>query len=240
VTFTRSTAALGDWAKGALTWSDGTHAVRSPIALRPVALKAPGEVHAAASASGSQAFQVTPGSSTALTTTVSGLTAATSQADSISTGAFDINKPVADGSSTKSYPVKVEAGTRAVRISLDSSDDTADLDLFLYDDKGQLVDLSATGSADEQVTDLDLAAGTYTAYVNGFSTPGGSTAYTLYTTQVPAASAGNLSVSPNPANAQQGQPLTLTGTWSGLDPSKRYLGVLSYSGTSAVTLFSVG
>ena len=32
VTFTRSTAPLGSWAKGSLTWSDSSHDVRSPVA----------------------------------------------------------------------------------------------------------------------------------------------------------------------------------------------------------------
>ena len=45
VTFTTTDgAALDAWAFGSLTWSDGTHDVRSPIAVRPVALAAPDEV----------------------------------------------------------------------------------------------------------------------------------------------------------------------------------------------------
>ena len=39
----------------------------------------------------------------------------------------------------------------------DAADDTADLDLFVYRD-GELVDLSASGAADEQVTMLAPAA----------------------------------------------------------------------------------
>ena len=61
VTFSRTTAAFGAWAKGSLTWTGGGHTVRSPITLRPVPVAAPAEVHGDASASGSKTFDVTPG-----------------------------------------------------------------------------------------------------------------------------------------------------------------------------------
>ena len=41
VTFTRATAALNAYVGGQLTWTDGTHTVRIPIVIRPVALAAP-------------------------------------------------------------------------------------------------------------------------------------------------------------------------------------------------------
>ena len=56
-----------------------------------------------------------------------------------------------------------------------------------------MVDLSASGSADEQVTMIDPAAGTYDVYVNGFATPGGSTSYGLSNFVVSSADAPNLS-----------------------------------------------
>jgi subtilisin family serine protease len=238
VTFARTDAALDTWAKGSLTWNDGTHRVRIPVAVRPVPVRAPAEVHVAASASGSQDFSVTPGFTGNLENTVSGLVGVTPIADSVTTGDFDSTNPIADAD-TKHYQVVVPAGTRAVRFSLDSADDTADLDLFVY--KGTtLVGLSASGAADEQVTFLDPAAATYDVYVNGFATPGGSTAYGLANFVVPAASAGNLVVTPNPASVTQGVPTTLTATWSGLDPAKRWFGVINYTGTTAETLFSAG
>ena len=171
---------------------------------------------------------------------VSGLVGVTPIADSVATGAFDTVTPVADAD-TKHYTVVVPAGTRAARFSLDSADDTADLDLFVYKG-GTLVDLSASGSADEQVTMLDPAAGTYDVYVNGFATPGGSTSYGLANFVVPAADALNLTLSPNPVPppATLGDSATVTGTWSGLDPAKRWFGVISFAGSDVVTYFSVG
>jgi Fibronectin type-III domain/Bacterial pre-peptidase C-terminal domain len=238
VRFTRTTATLGSWTKGSLTWSDGTHRVRAPIAVRPVAVATPSEVHAAASASGSVQYSATPGFTGTLTSSIAGLVGVTRVSDSVKSGAFDIDNPVADAD-TKVYHVSVPAGTAAARFSLDSSDDTADLDLFVYKG-GQFVDLSASSAADEQVTLLAPETGTYDVYVNGFSTPGGSTSYGISNFVVPAADAGNASVTPNPACVTVGVPVTLTAHWSGLDPSKRWLGVISYAGADSTTLLSIG
>jgi hypothetical protein len=238
VTFTRTTAPLGAWANGSLTWSDGTHGVRSPIALQPVAVSSPDEVHGDASASGSEEFEVVPGFTGNLDSTVDGLVGVTPVADSVTTGEFDTTTPVVDAD-TKKYSVVVPAGTSVARFSLDSDDDTADLDLFVYKG-GTLVDLSASGEADEQVTMLNPADGTYDVYVNGFATPGGSTSYHLANFVVPAGSVGNGTVSPDPAPVTVGVPTTLTAAWTGLDPTKRYFGVIRYDGADAVTYFSVG
>ena len=235
VTFSRIDAAFGEWAKGSLSWTDGSHDVRSPITLRPVPVAAPAEVHGDASASGSVAFNVTPGFTGSLANTVSGLVGVTPTADSVAIGAFDITAPVVDAD-TDVYHVVVPAGTRAARFSLDADNNSDDLDLYVYK-AGVLVALSASGSADEQVTLIDPAAGTYDVYVNGFA---GTGAYHISNFVVDAASVGNGTVTPNPAAVTQGTPFTLSANWSGLDPAKRWFGVINYSGTNAFTYFSVG
>jgi hypothetical protein len=237
VQFTRTTAPLNSWVAGSLTWTDGSHHVRSPIALQPVAVSAPGEVSAAASASGTKQFQATPGFTGTLDTAVAGLVGVTPVADSVVVGAFNAAAPVADAD-TKVYHVTVPAGTKAARFSLNAGDDTADLDLYVYRG-GVLRALSASGAADEQVTLIAPVAGTYDIYVNGFATPGGSTAYQISNFVVPDVDAGNLTVTDNVA-VTIGVPTTLTAAWTGLDPAKRWLGVVSYGGTSDVTLISVG
>ncbi|WP_238007395.1 S8 family serine peptidase [Dactylosporangium sp. AC04546] len=236
VTFTRATTPLGVWATGNLTWSDGKHSVRSPIALRPVAVKAPSEVSGTIAA-GSATYSVTPGSTAAaLGTSVAGLVGVAPVADSIATGPFDTANPVV-GAGTKVYHVTVPEGTKAARFDLVSNDKTADLDLFVYKG-GTLVGLSASGSADERATLNAPAAGTYDVYVNGFATPGGTTSYAISNWVVPNSAAGNLSVS-NPA-VTAGVPATLTATWTGLDPAKRYFGVISYAGATNVSYITVG
>ena len=241
LTFTEDDAPLGDWAIGSLTLSDGVHNVRSPIAVQTVAVSAPGEVHVAASASGSEDFDITLGSLQPLDLSVDGLLGVTPIADSVTTGDFDINDPVADAD-TKHYTVVVpESGAVAARFSLDSNDDTADLDLFVYKD-GDFVDLSASGAADEEVTLRDPEPGTYDVFVNGFATPGGSTSYGLANWVLVPGDVGNLTLSPDPVPppAELGDPSTVTATWSGLDVAKRYFGVISYAGSDVVTYFSAG
>ena len=233
-------APLGEWAIGALTWTGGGHAVRSPIAVEPVAVSAPDEVHGDASASGSEDFDIVLGSLQPLAMSVSGLVGVDPIDDSVTSGEFDINNPVADAD-TKTYKVVVPAGTKAARFSLDAADDTADLDLFVYLN-GAFVDLSASGAADEQVTLLAPAAGTYDVFVNGFTTPGGSTSYGLANFVLPPVDAGNLTLSPNPVPppATLGDTSTVTATWSGLNPALRYFGAINYAGSDVITFVSVG
>ena len=238
VRFTRNTAPLGDWAIGSLTWTGASHHVRIPIALQPVAVSVPPEVHGDASASGSKDFNVTPGFTGSLDSSVSGLVGVTPIDDSVVAGTFDDANPVADAD-TKHYTVVVPAGTKAARFSVDSQDDTADLDAFAYRN-GTLVGISASGSADEQIDLVAPAAGTYDVYVNGFATPGGSTSYKLSNFVVDPAAVGNATVSPEPVAATVGVPVKLTASWTGLDIAKRWLGVISYDGSDEVTFLSVG
>jgi hypothetical protein len=238
VEFTRTTAPLSEWAIGSLTWADGSHTVRSPIALQPVAVSAPTEIHADASASGSQEFEVTPGFTGTLDTSVSGLVGVTPIADSVTTGDFDFNNPVADAD-TRHYAVVVAADTKLSRFSLDAVGDAADLDLFVYLD-GEFVDLSASGAADEQVDLLAPAEGTYDVFVNGFATPGGSTSYGLANFVVGSGDLGNAGVTPDPVAVTTAVPVTLTAAWAGLDVAQRWLGVMGYEGSEDVTLLSIG
>ena len=238
VTFTRETATLSRYAIGSLTWRNATHRVRIPVAVRPTAIKAPTEIHGAASASGTQSYSVTPGASGTLTTTVDGLVGLTPTQGSVTTGAFDPTAPVADAD-TQTYRVTVPAGTVAARFSEDAADDNADLDLFVYRD-GELVEMSASGAADEEVTLLAPQPGPYDVYVNGYATPGGSSAFAVSNFVVTPGSQGNAAVTPSPATATQGTELALSASWTGLDPAKRWFGVISYSGAGDKTFFSVG
>jgi hypothetical protein len=152
-------------------------------------------------------------------------------------GTFDINSPVADAD-TKRYQVTVPEGTLAARFSLDADVDTAYLDLFVYR-AGAFVDLSASGAADEEVTLMAPAAGTYDVYVNGFAAAGGSASYRLANSVVGPDDLPNSSVTTG-VPVTTGEPVTLTAAWTGLDPAKRWLGVITYSGAETATILSVG
>src|SRR5690606_36325251 len=78
--FTPTQDALMDqWVFGAITWSDGVHSVRSPIAVKvvpPKLIVAPAEVNASVSARGGRvSFPVTMNYSGLTSTTMLGLTA---------------------------------------------------------------------------------------------------------------------------------------------------------------------
>ncbi|HEX9969316.1 MAG TPA: S8 family serine peptidase, partial [Acidimicrobiales bacterium] len=177
VSFTRTDAPLGEWVAGHLTWTGGGHVVRSPLALQAVTVSAPPEIRLPAATSGSADIDVIAGFTGTLDPTLHGMVGVTPLADSVAAGDFDFEEPVVDAD-TKRYPVTVPAGAMAARFALDAVDDTADLDLFVYKD-GELVDLSASAAADEEITFLAPEPGTYEVYVNGFSTPGRSSAYHL-------------------------------------------------------------
>jgi len=236
VTFTRTTATLGEWAKGnmTLTGSNG-HVARVPVAIRPVAISAPVEIHETGT-SGSKTFSVTPGFSGTLETSVAGLVGATPTASSVVTGPFDLDHPAVDAG-TKSFTLVIPAGTKLARFDVDAVANTDDLDLYVYKD-GEFVQYSASGAADEQVTLTDPEAGTYTAYVNGFATGGGGGfSYTQWA--VPGVAAGNLTVTDN-VPVTVATPVDLTATWSGLTSGLRYLGFIEYGTGPERTIVSIG
>jgi hypothetical protein len=198
-----------------------------PLAVRPVNVAAPAEAHGTG-ASGSVPVEVTPGYNGTMTASISGLLGTTPENDSVVTGPFDQDAPEASAA-TDRREVDVAAGTKVVRFDVDGAAND-DLDLWVYrvndDGDEELVDLSADGDADEQVTLVDPEPGTYVAYVNGFATPGGG-GYVWSQWVVGSADAGNASVSPTSTPVTIGQKVTFTVSWSGLDTAKRWLGFLN-------------
>jgi hypothetical protein len=245
VTITRTTAALGTWAFGSLTFKElltGRHEVTTPIAVRPVGIAAAVEV-AGTGTSGSSAQQLISGFSGTLSTKVSGLAASaqtplTFTADD--TG-FNPNAP-AESAGAKKISVTVPAGTMLARFATFDADLPAgtDVDLFVYNG-GTLVGQSAGGSAEESVT--LAAAGTYDIYVVLFAHVGAIPSVKHHAFLVSDVNAGNLTVTPATQSVTTGGATSVTFAWSGLAAGSRYLGVVSYSdGTTTVgrTVVSIG
>jgi len=232
LTVTREDAPIGEWAKGSLTLTGGTHTVRIPVAVRPVAISAPSEI-SGTGLSGSVTYSVTPGFTGTLDTSVIGLAGATPVSDTVAQGAFDTTA----GPANKVYTLTVPTGTAIARFDLDDVTNTDDLDLFVYKG-GELVELSASAAGDEQVTLVDPEPGVYTAIVNGYDTGGGG-AYHFTQWAVPPVDVGNLTVSDN-LPATLAEPVDLTATWAGLTAGMRYLGVIRYAGATETTLVSIG
>ena len=214
-TFTRTTAALNAYAGGQLTLSDGTHNVRIPMVVRPVALAAPAQVGGS--------YSVTFGYSGAFTATPRGLIPAATAAGAVATnGSVDI-------------PVTVPAGTTIARFSLFDSEvsQPSDLDLEVYNAGGTLVGASGGATTAEEVNLLNPAAGVYTVRVVGFAVPVGSANFTLFNWALGSTAAGNMSVTA-PASATIGATGAIGITTSGLTVGAKYLGSVVYGGAAGL------
>ena len=229
ITFTRDDAEAGAYTTGSLTWEgDQGHTARMPLAVRPVDIAAPAEV-TGDGAAGTQEVEVTSGFTGTLGTEVHGLVGATPSAESVAVGAFDSANPVADAD-TDRFEVTA-TGAKALRFDVDGAA-TADLDLWVYqvvNGHEELVALSADGDADETVTLLDPEDGTYVAYVNGFAGDGN---YQWTQWVVGDGDAGNLVVAPDSQPVTVGETVSFDVSWNGLDPSKRWFGVLGWTNGS--------
>ncbi len=226
VKFTRTSAALNAYAFGSLTWSDGTHNVRSPIAIRPVALTAPLEVSGNSSGI---SYSVKFGYDGSFSATPRGLVPAVTFNGTVPDDPTDHFIP--GGPGTVSFSVVVPAGTTYARFALFNqfTDGADDLDLYVF--RGStLVGASGGGTADEQVNFLNPVAATYTIWVHGFATDGPDANFTLFTWVLGTADAGNMTVSA-PATAVLGQIGTISLSFTGLTTGK-YLGSIVYAGTT--------
>ncbi len=227
VKFTRTTATLNSYAFGSLTWSSAGYTVRSPLAIRPVAIAAPGQV-TGAGASGSASYGVQFGYDGPFAALPHGLVASTSFNSTISTG------------ETQSFSVVVPAGTKLARFSLFDAQvsQASDLDLEVY--RGStLVGSSGGGTSEEEVNLVNPTAATYTVRVVGFDTGATPSNYTLFTWAVPATDAGNMTVSA-PATATTGAAGSVTLNWAGLTAGTKYLGTVTYHNVAAPASYDDG
>jgi len=235
LTVTRQDAAFGDWAKGSLTLTgDNGHTVRIPVAVRPVAIAAPTEISGSGK-SGSVTYTVTAGFTGTLDTSVTGLAPGTTTPGVVTSGA----PSTTPNASNAVFPVTVQKDAPLIRFDLDATSDADDLDLYLYKSgEADPIDLSASAAGDEQLTYTDLEAGSYTLVVNGYDTGGGG-GFTFTSYVVPSGPAGNLMVTDGIA-VDLAKPVELVATWSGLDATSRYLGLISYAGADETTIVSIG
>ncbi|MGH3736320.1 MAG: S8 family peptidase [Micromonosporaceae bacterium] len=247
VKLTRTNAEFGKWAYGSLTWLDGKgHQVRSPIAVRPVALAAPAEV-TATGAAGSQELKLTSGYEGTLNSSVAGLVpaAVTDLALKNPDGSsFPSDNPVVRDQTAK-VTVEVPAGTPLARFGTVGADYAAgvDIDVFVYqivDGKPELVGASADGDSDELVTLTAPEAGTYEIYVDLWGGPNEVTA--KHHGWVIGGAEGNATVAPESQSVTTGGAATVTLSWQGLTAGTRYLGAVVYNdgtddvGTTVVTV----
>ncbi|TIC82869.1 S8 family serine peptidase [Nocardioides sp. GY 10127] len=236
ITFTPDAdASYGKWAKGYVTLR-GTTRVRMPVALRPQKIVAPAEVTAEGT-DGSVDVTVTGGTSEDVPLTMEGLAGA------------DVVSGEVDPSDYQLYCVDADDASSLLRFDLDAEDDTADLDLYVYsfteagcDGDYAEVGSSATGSADESVTVESPDSPSYMVEVDGYSAGelGSPMAFDLKVYDVsPAASAGDVTFTPDTLSLEPRQDTTFTTSWTGLDADAEYLGYIHYGDTGVTTLLRV-
>jgi subtilisin family serine protease len=247
VEFTRTTAAFNAFVFGSITWADlRGHSVRSPLAVRPVALAAPAEV-TGTGVSGSQPITVKPGFTGTLTAKPFGLTPSvvtTARLTGIEQD-FDTAAPAA-GPAVLKTTVTIPAGTKVGRLATFDSQypEGTDLDLFVYaPGTSTLLGASAGATAEEVIN--GVPPGTYDVYVVQFATavPGNTQDVHLHTFAVPGSGPTSLTATPASQAVRVGVDATVTAGWSGLTAGRFYLGVVDIGdGTTAAlrqTLVSV-
>jgi subtilisin family serine protease len=248
VTITRTTGPFNTYRFGSLTWSDATHAVRSPIVVRPVALAAPAALQFTG-ASGSASYGIKTGYDGALAYARRGLIPAATETRTVAddpTSNFNTGNP--DGNQgIQVHDVIVPAGAALARFSLfdASTDGNHDLDLYVYvvnaDASKTLVGISGGGTSTEQVTLPSPAAATYQVYVHGWETDGPDANYTLFSWVLGDSAVPNWTVT-GPATATTGGAGTVNVTWTGLTTGEKYLGQVLYqegATTHATTIVRV-
>jgi subtilisin family serine protease len=248
VTITRTTAPLGQYAFGSVTLSDGTgghrgHVVRSPIAVRPVALAAPIEFVATGGTGASLSLKI--GYNGTLNSSVVGLVGATvgSTLLDVTGPAFSSGAPAAS-SRTSVMSAAIPAGTSFARFATFDADFPAgtDVDLFLYrvnaNNTRTLVGSSGGGTAEEVITLNAPVAATYELYANLFALSGGATTTTVRTNHwvVGNTVANGFAATPASQAVTIGTNATVNLSWSGLTAGVRYLGRVTFTDASAIVL----
>jgi subtilisin family serine protease len=251
VTITRTTAALGAYTFGSLTWKEfpgflnRDHSVRSSIAVRPVALAVAPEIQGSG-ASGSQAVPLKAGFNGTLTAAANGLVASTVTTVPVTGTEPNFNDTApAVGPGVGRATVSVAAGSTLARFATFDADYASgtDIDMFVYQaGTNVLVATSAGGTADESVT--LSAAGTYDIYLVVFALPAGQSGADIKHNSwvVGSGSAGNFTATPASQSVTLGGSANVTAAWSGLTAGTRYLGVIAFrDGTGPVgqTIVSV-
>ena len=237
VTITNETSPIDAWAFGALTWSGGDYEVRSPIAARAALFSAPDSV-SGTGVDGSVEIPVEFGFEGSYTAAPHGPVTSVPLAGSVDQDpdqTFDPNNLAG----TAALPITV-SGSAFLRLSLDVGDlavpnPDVDLDLYLYDSAGNEVASSLAGGTAELIELTLPADDTYTLYVHGWQTLGGTVDFAVQTWDVPlAAGTGALTVDGAPATVTVGDAATLVAAWSGLDAGEEYVGAVSHTNSGGL------
>ena len=226
VVLTNVSAPLGEWSTGSLTWSGSGFSVRSPIAVKAVALGAPANVSGTGT-TGTASFDINFGYSGAYSAQAFGLIPSTALTGTVLQDAdqeFGSDDDAAGG--VVNFPVTF-SNTVFARFALSIPGDD-DLDLFLVDGGGNIVAGSGNGGTDELIELDHPADGDYTLAVHGWSVPSEPLAFSMDSWILPGTTGGSLSVVSAPTVAVNGTSGTVTVGWTGLMAGGHYIGAVSH------------
>jgi subtilisin family serine protease len=257
VTLTKTTAGNNVWQYGALTWSDGTHTVRSPITARSGApLIAPALVKSD-KAGATKIVSVSTGFTGKMTTAYGGLKEISRDSYTVqqaASGSVDTNAQIqaacrAAGPGVKVVPVAVPAGSVVAQFELFNRDTSSgngadDLDMAVLNGAGNLVATSLHGGSNESIVMSSPAAGNYSVCVIGYASANKvSTDFTLSSAVVTSADRGGNFKVMVPSTVYAGSTASVGVSWSGLPAGKRYAAAMQLldlnKATAATTVFQV-
>jgi subtilisin family serine protease len=235
VTITRTDAPLNTYRFGSLTWSDGTHSVRSPIVVRPVAIASPAELTLSGT-SGATSYGIKTGYNGPLAYAKRGLIPSQVFSGTVTddpTDSFSTANPTGNQGIT-THDIVAPAGTSVFRISMfdPETDGDDDIDLYLYRVNAEstltLVGTSGGGTSAEQIQLANPTAATYRLFVHGWATDGPDASYSFHAWTLGTADAGNMTAT-GPATATIGGTGTVNLSWTGLTAGTKYLGTILYN-----------
>ena len=235
VTITNVDAPVGEWRFGSLTWSDttGHYDVYSPIAVRASLFNAPAEINGSGE-NGSASFNVTFGYTGAYSAVAHGLEPATVTSDNVVQDPDQAFDPKDGYSNLHQFTL---SGAFLFRVAMppEATEPNADLDIFVYDPAGNFAASSTSGGTDELIDISQPMNGTWSVYVQGWSTPGGDSDYDIYSWIISATpGGGNLSLDSAPTSATLGAVETIDVSWTGATAGQWHLGAVSHSGDTGL------
>jgi len=248
VTVNLNGAAVDAWNEGALTWSDGTHVVRSPMALRYRLLATPPALWET-TPDGNEAFIVQYGFDGATSVRQGGKNATRTRSSVAKEPTGDgLAACQAQGAGTVSFTFPVTSSTLAARFATYDADTsgfknggTDDLDMYVFDSANNLMGSSAGSTADEMVSLPSPKPDTYRACVVGFAPLGGESHFTLSSWVVDAGEgASQFRVSGAPDQAQMGGHAKVHAKWHDIAADTRFMGVAQFMQGSGDGAMPVG
>ena len=241
------------WRFGSVTWESDEQSVRSPVAVRPASLLAPGEIFSSGG-SGEASFPVTFGYSGSYMARVHGLRLPAVQFDQfVGQDPDKLFEPTDDPENgVTAFVFDVPAEQAYIRFALfdEFTDGDDDLDLYLYycpnDTNCEKIAESGGPTSREEVNVLFPGEGAYVVFVHGFETDnvtgGPGAIFDLAAWQFGLNDdLGNLHVTA-PNLVTSGSTVDIGVNWFGLVPQSLYLGGISHTtpeGLVGITIVSI-